>query len=476
MGSLGKAGSDSVNIAVEALVVGGGFAGLYTLYKLRENGIDAKLFEASNELGGVWNYNRYPGARVDSEVPYYQYSIPEVYRSWTWSERFPGREELFEYFQHVASTLHLYEHIAFGQNVEGCDFKQTEKVWVVKTGSGKTVRCNYLIVAAGSSYKKHYPSFAEQALYKGTILHAADFPEGGYDFSGKRVAIVGQGATGIQITQEVAKQAEKLTLYVRTPNMAFPMHQRRLSKEEQTQWKSIYDHLFRLARNSKAGLPYCSDGKFALSTPKEEREGRWEELWARGGFNFSIGGYRDFLFDQKANDLMYEFWRRKVRQRITDPKKADIFAPMTPPHPIGTKRPSLEQDYYECIDQPHVEAVNLNETNIETFTREGIRTSDGLSREFDVVVLATGYDSITGSFTSMGLRDINGRDMKENWKDGVRTQLGMTAPGFPNMFMVYSPQGKNTSPSLQIRSVKANKTLTSSDRSGKWDDNYRSTG
>lgn len=219
------------------------------------------------------------------------------------------------------------------------------------------------------------------------------------------------------------------------------MVQRKLTVEEINSNKSIYPHIFKVARNTRAGLPYWSDGKLAANVPTEEREARWEELWKRGGFNFTIGGYRDFLFDQKANDLMYDFWKKKVRARVTDPKKRDIIAPIVPPHPIGTKRPSLEQDYYECIDRPNVEVISLKETPIQEFYQDGLVTSDGKHRKFDVVILATGYDAITGSFTAMGLRDTNGLDMKERWKDGVRTHLGMTCAGFPNMFMVYSPQG-----------------------------------
>lgn len=250
------------------------------------------------------------------------------------------------------------------------------------------------------------------------------------------------GATGIQITQEVSKKAANLTLYVRTPNMAFPMKQRKLTPEEQNANRGIYPHIFNIARNSKSGLGYWADGKGVLDVSPEEREARWEELWSRGGFNFSIGGFNDYIVNQKANDLMYDFWKRKVRARITDPRKREIFAPEVPPHPIGTKRPSLEQDYYESVDRPNVHVVSLKETPIERFDKEGIVTTDGKLRKFDVIILATGYDAITGSFTSMGLRDVDGLDMKERWKDGVRTQLGMTCPGFPNMFMVYSPQGR----------------------------------
>lgn len=441
MGSVSdwNAGDD---IELEALVVGGGLSGLYSLYKLRKEGIDAKIYEAGKELGGVWNYNRYPGARVDSEVPYYQYSIPEVYKTWTWSERFPGQEELLRYFDHVATTLNLYEHIAFEQNVCGSDFDQQSKKWTIATDTGKTVRCKYLIVAAGSSYVKHLPTFEGSDDYQGTLIHAAAFPDGGYDFTGKKAAVVGQGATGLQITQEASKKVDKLTVFIRTPNYALPMHQRRLSPEEQTQSMSIYDHLFRLGRESKTGVPYVSVGKAVKDVSEEEREAKFEELWARGGFNFNTAGFDDVLTDKNSNYMLYEFWRKKVASRISDPRKAEIFAPKEPPHPFSTKRPSLEQDYYECIDRPNVDVVSLNEVSIKSFDKTGIITSDGQHRDFDVVVLATGYDSITGSFTGMGLRDINGIDVKERWKEGVRTQLGMTIPGFPNMFMVYSPQGK----------------------------------
>lgn len=447
MGSLSTSWNPPDNGEIEAIVVGGGLAGVYTLYKLRKEGIDAKILEAGKELGGVWNYNRYPGARVDSEVPYYQYSIPEVYKSWSWSERFPGQEELMSYLRHVGRTLQLYDHVAFEQNVTGCDFDVQSKRWTVQIENGKTVRSKYLIVAAGSSYKKHYPTFKGLDEYKGILLHAAAFPEAGYDFAGKQVGVVGQGATGLQIVQEVSKKADKLTIFVRTPNMAVPMRQRKMTAAEQDQYTAIYEHLFQLGRASRTGFPYKDsfhDGKAVKEVSKEEREARLEELWARGGFNFIVASYRDYILDQEANDLMYAFWRDKVRARISDPVKADVFAPEKAPHPFGTKRPSLEQDYYECVDRSNVEAVDLNKTNIEAFDKDGIVTSDGRHHKLDIIVLATGYDSLTGSFTAMGLRDINGLDMKERWKEGVRTHLGMTTPGFPNMFMVYSPQGKTS--------------------------------
>jgi len=245
----------------------------------------------------------------------------------------------------------------------------------------------------------------------------------------------------VQIVQEVAKQASSLTVFVRTPNIAFPMKQRRMTPEEQNQYKSIYETVFQASRNCKSGLPYWSDGKISLEVSDAERLSRWEELWARGAFNFNIANYRDFLYDQKANDLMYNFWRNKVASRVHSEAKRAIVAPEVPPHPIGTKRPSLEQDYYECINQDNVHLVNLKSNGIKRFVAEGIETEDGTVHKLDTIVLATGYDAITGSFTGMGLKDREGTDLREKWKQGVRTHLGMTTPGLPNMFMVYSPQG-----------------------------------
>lgn len=254
------------------------------------------------------------------------------------------------------------------------------------------------------------------------------------------------GATGVQLVQEISKQAEHLGVYCRTPNLAIPMQQRKLTVAEQTQHKSFYPHLFRLARASPSGIPYASEGKSAKEYSAEEREAICEELWRRGGFNYIAAGFNDILFNQETSDMMYAFWRKKVQARIKDPRKREILAPQKAPHPFATKRSSQEQDYYECMDRPNVELINLSETNLEKFNEKGIVTSDGTVREYDVIVLATGYDSITGSFTNMGLRDVHGADMKEKWKTGVRTHLGMTCPGFPNMFMLYGPQGERRAP------------------------------
>ncbi|OAL44219.1 FAD/NAD(P)-binding domain-containing protein [Pyrenochaeta sp. DS3sAY3a] len=428
------------SLSLDCLVVGGGFGGLYTLYKLREKGLNAKVFEAGSALGGVWYWNRYPGARVDSEVPYYQYSLHKVWKDWSWTERFPADGELRAYFKHAADKMEVNDHIKFQESIVDCTWDASGKSWKVKTKQGTTIRCRYLVAAAGSSYKIHYPDIPGLDSYKGILLHAANFPEGGVDFTGKKVAVIGQGATGIQITQELSKVTKELVVFIRTPNTAFPMRQRKMTEDEQNQYKTLYELIFKTARKSAAGLPYGADGKALKDVSKEERETRWDELWARGGFNFTIGGYSDILFDKKANNIMYQYWRKHVLARIKNPEKQTIMAPEVPHHPIATKRPSLEQDYYESIDRDNVTLVSVKDNPIIEITEDGVTTKDGKNYNVDAIIFATGYDAVTGSYTGMGLKDVNGVDLKKKWENGVRTHLGLTVPGLPNMFMVYSPQ------------------------------------
>ena len=429
-------------LELDCLIIGAGFGGTYALYTLRKLGLNVHLFEAGKSLGGVWHWNRYPGARVDSEIPYYQYSIPEVWKTWNWSQRFPGHEELRAYFAHVDKVLQLSKDVTFGADVIDADFDESTAKWTVKTRDGRTAMCTYLIAATGSSYKRHYPDFENWRSYKGTIHHSAFWPEEGVDTTGKRVAIIGAGATGVQCVQEIAKEAKELSVFIRTPNISLPMGQRELTVQEQDAYKSIYKSIFKLSRQTSSGLGYDQPEGQLSDIPEEEREKHFEELWARGAFNFNVANYRDYLIDPKSNRIMYEFWAKKVRQRIKNPEKRAFLAPDEPPYAFGTKRSSLEQNYYECLDQDNVEVVALNKTPIKEFTEAGIKTEDGKDRQFDIIVLATGYDSMTGSLTGMGLRGKDGIDMKERWHDGVSTHLGMLVKGCPNMFMIYGPQGK----------------------------------
>jgi len=430
----------------DAIVIGAGFGGCYSLYKLRKLGFSTHLFEAGSALGGVWHWNSYPGARVDSEMPYYQFSIPEVYKTWNWSRRFPGHEELKRYFAHVDSVLGLSKDISFNNVVIGADFDVSNVRWTVTTSTGNKATCKYLLPATGNSHRHYTPNFPDMAAYRGALLHSALWPKQKPSFAGKRVAIIGAGATGVQLVQEISKEAEHLTVYIRNPNLALPMMQRDISELENKIQKGIYRGLFEIARKTAAGLA-CDTQPLALTetSSQEEREEYWEELWQRGGFSFQAANYRDFLVDATTNRMIYDFWAAKVRTRIRDPAKQVILAPEEPPFPFATKRSSLEQDYYECLDRDNVELVPLKKTPIQRFSEKGLVTDNGTEREHDVIVLATGFDNMTGSLNNMGLRGKDGVDMKERWKDGVWTYLGLMVSGCPNMFMIFGPQGKRSS-------------------------------
>ncbi|KAK0113634.1 hypothetical protein ONS95_013879 [Cadophora gregata] len=291
--------------------------------------------------------------------------------------------------------------------------------------------------------------------YKGTLVHSAVFPGSGLATKGKRVAVIGNGATGVQIVQELAKTDCDLSVYVRTPNIALPMHQRPLSAQEQENTKQFYESLFNVAKQHRSGFPYNSPATSFWDASQEQREAYWEELWGRGGFSFLISNYREFLMDKEANMLMYAFWVRKTRERISDKKKADILAPVQQKQWIGTKRPSLEQDYYEAIDRENVTLLDLNQAGVERFDESGIVKNDGVKREHDIVILATGYDSMTGSLMDLKIRDARGVELQQKWKDGVYTYLGLMIPDMPNVFMVYSPQAptalSNGPPIIEIQ-------------------------
>jgi cation diffusion facilitator CzcD-associated flavoprotein CzcO len=425
----------------DVLIIGAGFGGCYCLFKFRQLGLRVHAFEAGSYLGGVWHWNNYPGARVDSEMPYYQFSMPEVWRKWNWSERFPSGEELQAYFKHVDEVLDLSKDITYSSNVNGAKFDESTGKWTVRTENNHHVRCKYLICATGSSFKPHYPDFKNLHTFQGQLIHSTRWPAGA-NTKNKRVAIVGSGATAIQCTQEIAKVAKHLTVYIRTASISLPMFQRSLGDLEQKGNKSSYRRMFSYCRQTNSGLGYDIQPGSVFDLTDQQREELWDELWNRGGFNFNQANYRDFLKDEKAGQLMYDFWVKKTRPRVSNPAKAAFLVPEKPPFAFGTKRSSLEQDYYECIDQDNVDIVDLKANPIQEFTAKGIVLKGGSHREFDTIVMATGFDAMTGSLTSMDIRGRDGIDFQERWKDGVFTHLGLCSSGCPNLFLIYGPQGK----------------------------------
>ncbi|GAB7348873.1 hypothetical protein MBLNU459_g7574t1 [Dothideomycetes sp. NU459] len=430
------------DLETDVLIVGAGFGGVYLLHKLRDElGFKCKIFEAGTELGGIWHWNGYPGARVDTQVPIYEYSIEKIWKDWTWSEKYPDFQELRNYFAHVEKVLDIKKDCAFNSRVVGAQFNTETKKWDIQTEDGRTAHAKILINAIGFAAKRHFPDWKGLDSFKGVMHHSSFWPESGVDIKGKRVAVIGTGSTGIQLAQETAKDAASVTVFQRTPNLCLPMRQRKLTKEEQDEAKKEYPEIYRNRMTTFAGFSYDFVERNTFDDTEEEREKFYQELWDEGGFKYWLATYKDMLFDKKANDQAYNFWVKKTRERIKDPRKRDILAPTKAPHAWGTKRPSLEQNFYEMMDKPENDVVDVKSTPITEFTETGIVTSDGKLREFDVIALATGFDSVTGGMKNMGLKDVNGVDLGERWKMGTWSYLGMTCNGFPNMFFLYGAQG-----------------------------------
>ncbi|OAK94799.1 FAD/NAD(P)-binding domain-containing protein [Phaeosphaeriaceae sp. SRC1lsM3a] len=425
----------------DVIIVGAGFSGISSLYRCRKEGLKAHVFEAGHDFGGVWYWNRYPGARVDSEMPFYQLNIPEVYNTWTFSQRFPDHVELRRYMAHVNKILNLSPDVSFNTRVNGCTWDAGSSTWVIRTETGVTARAQYLILATGLLHKAHMPEWPGKEKYKGVIRHSGDWPED-TDVTGKKVAIIGAGATAVQIVQELGKKASQLTVLMRRPSYCLPMGQRTWTKEEQDGWRAYYPALFAAGRKSAAGFPTTRTDKRMQDVSPEERDAWFESTWGAGGFHFLLRNYNNVVLDKEANKTVYDFWKKKVRERLTDQRKWAMMCPDEAPYFFSTKRSPLEQDYYEVMDQDNVHIVDIRQNPIEGFTARGLQLGGegGGEKDFDYVVCATGFDAFTGSLTNMGLKSKDGVDIKEVWKDGVRTYLGMMFHGFPNAFMVYSPQ------------------------------------
>lgn len=433
----------------DAIIVGAGFSGIYLLHKLRDAGFKVLLVDAASQPGGIWYWNCYPGARVDSQVPLYEFSIDEVWKSWTWSERFPGWEELRAYFRHVCDTLDLWPMMRMETRVKSAHFEKETKQWRLHFDDDVTVSTRFLLPALGFASKPYLPDFPGLEDFEGRWFHTARWPQEGIDLTDRKVALIGTGASGVQVAQQAAKSAKNLTLYQRTPILALPMRQEKLSEMNQEREKQGYSAIFEQRRQTSGGFECQSLEVSALEVDQKERNAHFEDLWQRGGLRFWYHNFADLLTDREANRHAYNFWRDKVRARIADPDLAEQLAPSDPPHPFGTKRPSLEQGYYEIFAQDNVSLIDLRATPILTVKPHAIETAHG-EMECDLIVFATGFDAGRGGLSDMNITGANGLSVTQAWKDGVRAYLGMAVSGFPNMLFSYgplSPSGFSNGPS-----------------------------
>ncbi|KAK5112582.1 hypothetical protein LTR62_003896 [Meristemomyces frigidus] len=412
----------------DVLLVGAGFASFTLLNRLRKLGLD--------------HWNCYPGARVDSDTPIYQLFDKELWEDFTFKERYAGWPELRRYFKHVEKKWNIEDHTEYNKHVDGAIFDEKKHMWTVECSDGTEINCRWFIPCIGFAARRYQPPIQGLSEFKGDVYHTAVWPQHGVNLKGKRVAQIGTGASGIQCAQEIGPIAKSLTLYQRTPNFCLPMNQRPLDPKEEEQKKKNgdYEKAMNDTRKTFSGFTYEFADKNTFDDSPEEREKFYNHLLNElGGFHFWLGGYKDYLFDDAANMEAYKFWRKTVLKRIKDPEKQKLLAPEVPPHPWGTKRPSLEQRIYEVLGQDNVEIIDVNEYPIERVEANGLVTKKGLV-EVDVLVLATGFDSVTGSLGQLNIRATDGTTIADHWKDRLQTSMGIAIPGFPNMFFLYGPQ------------------------------------
>lgn len=424
---------------LDALVVGAGFGGVYQLHTLRQQGYTTKLVDFASDYGGVWFWNRYPGARVDSTIPHYEFSDPELWRSWSWTQRFPGSAELREYFRFVADKWDLRKDTYFNTRVSAAEWQEEEGRWLVTASSGRRFLAKYFLLNTGFAAKRHIPDWKGIDRFQGTWIHPSYWPEKEPDLKGKRVAVIGTGSTGVQLAQDLSKVAGEFVLFQRTPNLALPMKQVEYTGDEQAFPRADYAKLFRERCESFGGFSFNFLPRATFDDTVEQRQATFQQLWDEGDFHFWLATYYDMLFTWEANKEAYTFWRDKVRARIRDPRVKELLAPEIQPHAFGCKRISLENGFFEIFDQPHASLVDMKTTPIVEVTEKGIQTTEKLW-ELDYVVCATGFDAITGGMNDINIRGRGGQKLIDKWEQGVRTYMGIAVSGFPNMFFTYGPQ------------------------------------
>lgn len=434
-----ESSQNGVGEELDALIVGAGFGGVYQLRRLRQEGYKVKLVDSATDYGGVWYWNRYPGARVDSTIPHYEFSDAEVWRSWSWTQRFPGSAELRDYFSFVADKWDLRKDTYFNTRVSAAEWKEDVGRWTIITANGKHFRARYFLLNTGFAAKRHIPDWKGIDRFRGIWVHPSYWPKVEPDLKGKRVAVIGTGSTGIQLSQELSQLAGEFVLFQRTPNLALPMKQVEYSGDEQAFSRDNYLKFFAERSQSFGGFSFNFLDRATFDDSPEKRKATFQQLWDEGDFHFWLATYYDMLFSWDANKEAYNFWRDKTRARISDPRLKDILAPMVQPHAFGCKRISLENGFYEIFNQPNVSMVDLNVTPIVEVTETGIKTTEKLW-EFDYVVCATGFDAITGGLNEIDIRGKSGQKLRTKWLDGVRTYLGLAVSQFPNMFFTYGPQ------------------------------------
>ena len=432
-------GSGSPGVPLDVIVVGAGFAGVYAVYKFRQLRFSVRAFEAGDDVGGTWYWNRYPGCRCDIESIHYSYQFDDdLQQEWNWTERYAAQPEILSYIRHVADRFELRRDIQFHTRVTAATFEpaagEVPSHWTVATDDGQTHRARFCVMASGCLSSPNLPDIAGRDTFSGATYHTGRWPHEGVDFTGLGVAVIGAGSSGIQSIPLIAAQAAHVTVFQRTPNYAVPAGNRPLTPRELQEVKSRYKELRAQAKKGIAALPIKPAGPSALAVSDEEREETYEHWWQNSGLAFQ-GAFADVLFDKAANQTAANFVRRKIHDIVREEKVADL---LTPEKPLGCKRLCVDTHYYRTYNRPNVTLVDVGQEPIHSIAPEGIRVG-GTAYAVDAIVFATGYDAITGALLDLDLRGRGGRSLRDKWAEGPRVYLGLATSGFPNLFLINGP-------------------------------------
>ncbi len=422
---------------VDVLVVGAGITGIYQLYRALEAGFSAQLLEAGAGVGGTWYWNRYPGARFDSESYTYAYLFSkELFEEWEWREHFAGQPEIERYLNHVVDRFDLRRHMRFGAAVNSAVWDEPSATWSVVVDPDTVIRARFMVAATGNLSVPYYPDVPGRADFEGEQYHTGRWPVTPVDFAGKRVAVVGTGSSGVQVVPAIAEQVASLTVYQRTANWCTPLNNAPINPDEQARLRAEFEPICETLQTSASGFLHPVHDRATFDDSEEERRAFYERMWNSPGFSKLTSNYTDLLFDPAANAEWCEFIVERIRGIVEDPATAERLIPKD--HRFGEKRPPFVIGYYEAFNRPNVTLVDLKETPIVRVTAGGIETTDG-ERPFDVLVWATGFDYGTGALTRMGIRGRNGEALEDHWADGPATFLGILSTGFPNLFFPGGP-------------------------------------
>jgi cation diffusion facilitator CzcD-associated flavoprotein CzcO len=422
---------------LDAIVIGAGFAGIYMVYRLRESGFAVRGLEAGSGVGGTWYWNRYPGARCDSESMYYSFSfLPDFEQEWPLEQRYPTQPVILRYLQTVAERLDLLKDFRFGTRVASVTWNEPAARWTVRSAGGYEATARFVITAVGALSAANIPAFPGAETFAGEQYSTANWPHAPVPLAGQRVGLIGTGSSGVQALPEIAKEAGAVTVFQRTPQFVTPAQAGPLDPQLVAMWKENYQEIRRRTKITTGGIPIPDPQRSALELSDQERRAICEEAWRRGGIWFLGGTFSDAVTSLEANTVVADFVRSKIDEIIDDPEVADKLKPRT--YPWGTKRVPIGSDYYETFNRPNVRLVDLRADPITEITPRGIKTA-AAEHELDVIVYATGFDALTGALIRLGVRGLAGTPLGDAWPDGPRTYLGLCVPGFPNLFTITGP-------------------------------------